>query len=100
MILNAENAKQIENLIPIYLEEVAKPTYDEKYKWDAVIHFKKTYNTDVDNFSEMLKDSFSGAGASSLWSLLPETRELITCEIDWFLRVVLLAAIFLFCFFF
>ncbi len=62
MILNAENVKRIEALIPIYLEEVAKPTYNEKYKWNAVIHFKKTYESDAENFSEMLKDSLSGAG--------------------------------------
>ncbi len=59
MILSAENVKQIENMIPIYLEEVTKPTYDEKYKWDAVIQFQKVFNPDAENFPGMLNPTCS-----------------------------------------
>lgn len=62
MILNAENGKKIEKLIPFYLEEVMKPEYNEIYKWNAVIHFQKTFDFEAENFSGMLKDALSGAG--------------------------------------
>ncbi len=59
MILNAENAKQIETLIPLYLEEIKKPDYDEVYKWKALIHFQKTFDLEAENFPVMLKDALS-----------------------------------------
>lgn len=62
MILNAENAKQIEALIPLYLEEVEKPDYNEKYKWDAVIHFQKVFDLKAEDFSVMIKNALFGAG--------------------------------------
>lgn len=62
MILSAENVKKIEDLIPIYLEEVKKPDYNEIYKWNALVQFQSTFNIDAENFSVMFKDSLSGAG--------------------------------------
>ena len=59
MILNAENAKQVEALIPLYLEEIKKPDYDEVYKWKALIHFQKTFDLEAENFPVMLRDALS-----------------------------------------
>lgn len=60
MIINAECAQKIEKLIPFYLEEVKSPKYDEKYKWDALIHFQKSFNINAKNFPETLKKALSG----------------------------------------
>lgn len=34
---------------------------DERYKWEAILHFQQTFDLDADNFNESLKDAISKA---------------------------------------
>lgn len=60
MIISAERARRVEKLVPYYLEEVKKPDYNEKYKWDAVNHFQKSFDLEADHFAGLLKEALKG----------------------------------------
>lgn len=57
MIITAEFAQKIERLLPVYLEKVKSPEYDEEYKWKALIHFQKTFDLEAEDFAGMLSEA-------------------------------------------
>ena len=59
MIISSEYAQKIERLVPVYLEKVKSPDFDEEYKWKALIHFQKSFDMEAEEFAGMLKDALS-----------------------------------------
>ena len=56
----------LDSVLDRYLAHLSETRKDEIYKWEAVKHFKETYNPDVDDFSAMLTDAYQVAGKNKL----------------------------------
>lgn len=53
--------EKIKSIIEAYKADFERVNQEERYKWEAVGHYKKNWNIDADNFSEMYAEAFKEA---------------------------------------
>lgn len=51
--------KKLEKIISAYKDYFPKHWEDEKYKWEAIEHFRKYWDIDADNFADMFTSATS-----------------------------------------
>lgn len=78
------NKNKIDKLIADYKANLNEQHWkDEKYKWEAVKHFKENWNPDTDNFCDMFmeatKEHYNLLGAGGFWQ--PRNMILEYCNI-------------------
>lgn len=55
-------AIKIQEIINKYKGDFERVNQEERYKWEAVGHYKRNWNIDADNFAEMYAEAFKEAG--------------------------------------
>ncbi|MDU6201148.1 MAG: AAA family ATPase [Flavonifractor plautii] len=53
--------EKIKSIIEAYKADFERVNQEERYKWEAVGHYKKNWNIDADNFSKMYAEAFKEA---------------------------------------
>jgi hypothetical protein len=52
----------IQQYVTAYKEDFARRDEEERYKWEAIGHYKKVWNIEAEDFADMLADAFIEAG--------------------------------------
>jgi hypothetical protein len=56
------NASTLQQIIAAYKADFERIDDEERYKWEALGHYKQYWNIDADNFAEMYHEAFRWAG--------------------------------------
>lgn len=80
------NLSTLDGVLDRYKEHLDVTRHKEIYKWEAVRHFKKTFNPNADNLSAMLVDAFQVEGKHKL-NLAFGPSWFPIGMLDWFIKV-------------
>ncbi len=70
-------ANKIQEVIAMYKADFEKVNHEERYKWEAVGHYKKNWNIEADDFGKMYAEAFK------------ESDNLLTANMYWPYKMVI-----------